>query len=363
MTGGTDFDKIFKDHIKVFSPKKGENRVRFLPATWPDPAHYGWDIFVHYGVGPDRQSYLDLKRMLDKPDPIDEERNELRRLGRTDEQSLKEIRDLNSTRRVACYIIDRDNEADGVQAWPMAQTLDQDISASSVDDDGAVLDIDHPEEGYDVSFRKEGEKLNTKYKGITISRRPSRLGKKEWLEYAIKHPLPDQLQFFSYEDIAKEFGGGGVHRERAEDELPARGEDRDVRGSRDREEGSSRDDDRGRDRGSRDDAPSRRDDRDSDRSRGAARDRERAEEEITWETVEAMTGAELDALVTSDDRLSKIDPAEATDDAQLRAWICEDLKLEKLSARESVTRRRAAAPADDAPEDKLAALREARSRR
>lgn len=76
-----------------------------------------------------------------------------------------------------------------------------------------------------------------------------------------------------------------------------------------------------------------------------------------------MTGAELDALVTSDDRLSKIDPAEATDDAQLRAWICEDLKLEKLSARESVTRRRAAAPADDAPEDKLAALREARSRR
>ena len=360
MTGGAEFDKIFKDHIKVFSPKKGENRVRFLPATWPKPVHYGWDIFVHYGVGPDRQSYLDLKRMRDEPDPIDDERNELRRAGHTDEAALQLIRDLNSRRRVACYIVDRDNEGEGVQMWAMAQTLDQDISASSVDSEtGEVLDIDDPEDGYDVSFRKEGEGLNTKYKGITIARRSSRLGVKGALEYAIKYPIPDQLQFFTYDEIAKEFGAGGSHRERRDDGRSSDREERSSGRTRDREESGSRDDDRGRDRASRDAAPQD-DDRGADRGRRGASDRERAEPEITYETVQAMTGAELDALVEAQG-LDKINPADAEDDAQLRDWICEDLKLEKPTARESV-QRRSAAPAEDTG-DKLAEMRASRGRR
>lgn len=359
MQGGTDFDRIFKDHIKVFAPKKGENRVRFLPATWPSPEHYGYDIFVHYGVGPDRQSYLDLQRMLDKPDPIDEERNALRREGRTDDQSLQEIRDLNSTRRVACFIVDRDNEAEGVQMWAMAQTLDQDISASSVDSEtGEVLDIDDPDKGYDVSFRKDGEKLNTKYKGITIARRSSKLGDKRWLEYAIDNPIPDQLKFYTYDEIAKEFGGGGVHRERSGDTENQR-EERGGSRSRDREESGSRDDDRSRDRAGRDDAS---EDRASDRGRRGAGDRERAEPEVTFESVHEMTSEELDALVAEDERLANINPADAKDGAELMGWICEDLKLEKATERERVTTRRQAAPERENLSDKLAEMRERRGR-
>lgn len=71
-----------------------------------------------------------------------------------------------------------------------------------------------------------------------------------------------------------------------------------------------------------------------------------------------MTAEELDALCESDDRLSKINPQDAKDDAELIAWICEDLKLTEEPA--PTTRRRvAAAPAAD---DKLAEMRGRRSR-
>ena len=353
--GASDFDKILKPHIKVWTPAKGENRVRILPATWPNPIHYGYDIYVHYGVGPDRQAYLDLQRMLDKPDPIDEERNILRRSGRASEQ---EIRDLNSSRRVLCYIIDRNHEEEGVQAWTMAQTVDQSISAVSVDQDTKeVLNIDDPDEGYDVSFRKDGEKLQTKYTGISISRRPSRLGKSEWLDFAIDNPLPDQLQFYSYEEIAKEFGGGGVHRERDEGRQE-RGESDD----RGRDDGRREDSDRGRDRGVRDAAPE--ESRDDSR-RGARNDRSREEQALDYDTVMQMTFDEMQALCESNSKLSTIVPDESKDDDELREWICEDLKLEKPTAREQVqtTRRSAAAPAAEPPEDKLAEMRAARGRR
>jgi hypothetical protein len=348
--GATDFDKILKSHIKIWTPNKGDNRVRILPATWPKPQHYGWDIYVHYGVGPDNQAYLDLTRMLDKPDPISEMRDRLRREGRASE---KEIKELNSTRRVLVYIVDRNNESEGVQAWAMAQTLDKDINAVSLDPDtGEALPIDDPDEGYDVIFRKDGEGIGTKYSGVTISRRPSPLGGRgAYLEYAIKYPLPDQLQFFSYEDIAKEFGGGGVHRERNDDDRTQGRQERDGPRGDDRSPSRSEDADRGRDYGRGDAAPeSRRD------TGGRGRDRE--EPQIDYTTVQGMTFDELSDLCKSNPKLSTIDPRESKDDDELRAWVCEDLKLEPPTRRETVQRRSASV---EPPEDKLAQMRRERS--
>ena len=109
--GGNDFDKILNDKIKMW--KVGTNNtIRFLPPTWKKPEHFGYDIYVHYQVGPDRGTYLCLHKMKGEPCPICEERVEAQRHG--DEKYAKE---LEAKKRVLVYLVDRDHEKDGVQAW------------------------------------------------------------------------------------------------------------------------------------------------------------------------------------------------------------------------------------------------------
>lgn len=74
-----------------------------------------------------------------------------------------------------------------------------------------------------------------------------------------------------------------------------------------------------------------------------------------------MTFDELSALCASDARLSTIIPKESKDDAELRAWVCDDLKLDPPTQRERVTSRQSAQPPDT--EDKLAQMRRERGGR
>lgn len=319
-SGGGDFDKFLKPHIKIYKPHDGDNRIRIVPPGWKKADHYGVDIHVHYGVGADRQTYLCLHKMLGKPDPINEERELFAREADTDnEADKKHLRDLTATKRTLLYLIDRDNQKEGVQAWAMPKGLDMDIVKISMDkDSGEVLPIDHPEDGYDVTFEKNGKGVNTKYEAAAIARRSSPLGKAEWLEYAMENPLPDMLVYYDYDYIAKAFGGKGSH---------SSSRDRDDDRGRDREDkGRDRDDDRRRDR---DDKP---DDRRSSRGRDDERDSGRKDAELTWETIHEMTKRELEALV-EDERLTKVDPKEAKDTEDLADWICDEMKVTKKSAR------------------------------
>lgn len=311
--GNQDFDKMLKPGVKVFTPRDGDNTVRILPPTWEGATHYGLDCYVHYGVGPDRASYLCPNKHGKGGCPICEERDQVRRDRDADEKYVKE---LEYRRRVLVYVVDRDDERTGEQAWMMPQSLDKDISKISVDKrTREVLPIDHPEDGYDVIFEKSGKGVGTKYDGVQIARNPSPLGRDAWLDAAMDHPLPDQLQVYDVETIAKAFGGGGAQRDRRDErDEPRRGrDDRDDRG-RDRDSGDDRgrgrirDDDRGRN--SRDD------------DRGRERD-----DEPTWSSVHGMTRTELEDLI----ELKKlpIRPRDAKDDEDLADWICEELKLKE----------------------------------
>ena len=325
--GANDFDKILVDSIKMWKPNDGDNRIRILPPTWKGAKHFGLDIYVHYGVGPDRQSYLCLAKMKGEADPIAEEREIARR-----DEDEKYAKELEAKRRVLVYLIDRDHEKEGVQAWAMPWTVDRDIVKVSVDkSNGEVLPIDHPDEGYDVEFEKKGAKDRTEYLGVAIARRSSPLGKDDWLDFAIDHPLPDQLNYFDYDHIAKVFNGGGAAKE-SNRGRSSRDDDRDERPSRvDRSEpraGSGRD---------RDEAP---------RGRQAVR----ASEEPTWDSIHEMTGEELEDLI--DQEKLDIDPKEAKDDEDLADWICEEMKISK------VAKARRAVPDDD--DDRISRLREMR---
>lgn len=340
--GASDFDRIIKGGVKVWKPQDGDNCIRILPPTWKGAKHYGLDIYVHYGVGADRGQYLDLTKMLDKPDPITEEWAEARREG--DEKYAKQI---ESKRRVLVYLIDRNAEKEGVQIWAMPWTLDRDIVKVSVDKaSGEVLPIDHPDEGFDVTFEKKGSKDRTEYIGCSIARRSSPLGKDSWLDYAIDHPLPDQLQYFDYDHIAKAFGAAGAHRS-------ARGADDDRdddrgRGPRGELGRRDRDDDDDRGRGGRDRGSSR--DRDDDR-----RSSKQSEPELDWGTIHDMTKRELYDLVEQKDLPD--DLLDIDDLEELADSICEELDIKKPRRERAESRGRDSEPEEGSARDRLRRMR------
>lgn len=303
--GGNEFDSIFKQNTKVFKVND-DNVLRLIPPTWPEPKHFGFDIFVHYGVGPDGQTYLCPKEMLGEPCPVCEERARAVKDG--DDDYAKE---LKPSKRVVYYVIDRDAEKEGVQIWAAPWTVDRDINTLIVDKrSGEVLAIDDPENGYDIEFSRTGKQLTTKYIGMQIARRESELGDSKWLDYAVDTPIPEQLAYFDYDHIAKVFGG---QTSKKDEDL----DDKQERGLRGTEERSSRG-------GSKTDAS------------------------LTYEGIHGMSYEEL-CIIIEDEGL-KIEPKDSTNDEELASWICEDLKLTKKANRQE----------EENPRDKLRKMREGR---
>lgn len=204
---GGDFDSIWKQQVQSFTPVEGDNIIRILPPTWPDAKSYGYDVYVHYGIGPDEAAYLCLDKMLGKACPICEARARATR--DRDEDYAKE---LKPNQRVAMYIIDRDREKEGPLLWTPSWTMDRDIIQACTDRrTGEMYYIDDPENGYDLSFIRQGKGLKSRYSGYQIDRTASDLGRKrdEWMKFIIDNPIPDLLNFYDYDHIAKVFSGAG----------------------------------------------------------------------------------------------------------------------------------------------------------
>lgn len=196
--------------IPMYQPKDGRNRIRFLPPTWDSARWFGVDVFVHYSVGPNKASMPCPRRHLNDRCVICEAKQQAIDAG----ESRDYISTFGPSNRVAYWIIDRDDEEKGVQLWmASAWAIDQDLGQLCIDDDTReVLPVDHPYEGYDFIFNKEGEGKNTKYPGKTFSRKSSLLLRNEddlqdALDFAEENPLPNLFSFPSSDDVAKEFEG------------------------------------------------------------------------------------------------------------------------------------------------------------
>jgi len=208
--GSNDFDRPIRKDITLWKPKKGDNVIRILPPTWQNADYYGFDIYIHYGVGPDRRgSYLCLKHHQGAEDPIDSAYNAARREG-----NMELAKEFRATHRMAYWLIDRASPEDGPQIWlAPIQAFDSELAAAGLDPQTKeVLYIDHPEQGFDISFRKDGEGLMTKYVGPQIHRRPSPLNvdpavTQRWLDFIVANPIPSVLQFYPAERIQAAMNG------------------------------------------------------------------------------------------------------------------------------------------------------------
>lgn len=224
---GGEFDSVVKDRYANFSPKGGTKyKIRVLPPTWPNPRHYGYDAWVHYNVGAENQSYLCLEKHGKGTCPVCREIRKDPELGKG-EGSMK------AKRRVTMWIIDRDHEDDGPKVWLCPWTLDRDISGRSQNEDTQqALSIANPNEGYDVKFKREGEKLQTKYEQVEIVRSSTPLSDDDetiakWRKFVKAHPLPDVLDFRDPAYIDKILTGEDEEEPDADDEAETAEEDDD----------------------------------------------------------------------------------------------------------------------------------------
>lgn len=201
---GGMFDSYIKSDIKMLKVGEGDHEYRVLPPTWPDAKHYGYEIYMHFGIGPDNQAYLCLEQQKKGTCPICKERR------RCDADEAKK---LAPTKRVLMWVIDRDAEQEGPQLWACPWTLDRDISmVSIIKKTGEVLVIDHPDEGYDLAFTRQGTTERTKYQSPQIARHSTPLSDRDddadaWLDYIEQHLIPDCLVFYEPDQIEQVFNG------------------------------------------------------------------------------------------------------------------------------------------------------------
>jgi len=237
--------------------------------------------------------------------PVCEERS--RALGENDKEYADK---LSAKKRVCIYLLDRDDEDVGLQLWSMPWTLDADVTTLAIDKrSGEVLDIDDPEDGYDIEFTKTGKGMNTKYVGVAIARKSSELDNDEVLADAVEVPLTETLIYLEYEDIDKLFGGGaGMHDEEEEEEE----EEEERRSKKKSKKG----------KGS---------------SKKKKRKKRKEPDTPTWEQVQEMDLDELEEVIEDQelDVDSDIDDDDEDELEELRDEVCGELDLSKPKKRKA----------------------------
>lgn len=206
--GGGDWDTWLKRGVPQFKPKAGKHKIRILPQTWDGASYYGYDVWVNYQIGPDKGAYLSLHKMKGTKDPIYEEYAKAKAEGRDED-----AKNLAARKRILVWVIDRKAEDQGPQLWSMPVTVDKPLAMLASDTETlGIIDIAHPDEGYDVTFTRVGDGQFTKYEAISIARNPSPISDDEdtanaWLDYIMENPVPDQLNFYDYDHIKRAFSG------------------------------------------------------------------------------------------------------------------------------------------------------------
>jgi len=204
------YDNLFKG-VKTYKAAEGRNIVRILPPTWPKASHYGFPIWVHYGVGPKEGAYLCLRENKTSPYKRCPLCEELYSLGAR--ATPEDRKALLPTQSIIYYILDRNQPQQGVLLWRVSGAADSEIAAQSVNRrKGSVLNIVDPEEGYDLEFMRSGQKLNTRYRGYQVVREDSPMTDddrhfEEVLDIIFDKPLPETLNFYKPEHIEAVYSG------------------------------------------------------------------------------------------------------------------------------------------------------------
>lgn len=208
-------DSYIASEVQFFTAEQGANSIRMLPLP-PELAkehrHWGVRVFEHRDIGVDKGAYLCLNKMKGEPCPVCEERDRASGAGE---------KELAWTLRPGCktliWVINRKDEGKGPLLWNISaggkKSLDTNLLNLCQDPgSGEVLFVDHPDEGHDLSFSRDGTGLKTSYTGYRFSHRPSPVSDiperyEKWLRFVGEHPLDGILVWHDYDYIAHALAG------------------------------------------------------------------------------------------------------------------------------------------------------------
>jgi len=203
--GRGNYDSPFKSQFPVYKPAVGNNHVRILPPTWANPEHYSYSVFMHSYIGPDEGTYVCMRKMFGKACAACEEHQAARQSG--DDDAAKRYAPKE---RFVCWILDRKGEEKLTpQLWPMSGQQDTEIATLTVDPvTGELLFVDHPDEGYDLTFTRTGQRVNTRYSAFRFDRRtspilPNPKNVAEVLAFITENPISSVLNLYEPEHLRK----------------------------------------------------------------------------------------------------------------------------------------------------------------
>ncbi len=320
-------DWFVPEEIKMFVPKEGGkgNIIRILPPTWENAEHYGYDVYIHFGIGAENSAFLCPKKMKNKPCPICEE------LNRAQKEKMPEeyIASLEVTKRVLMYVIDRKNEEDGPLLWSAAWTIDKDIAKRSRDKrTGEYRELDRVDSGHDVIIDREGTGLKTKY-SIEIDREPTPLSDddrlvEEWLDYITENPIPDILVYRDYDYIKEVFEVGGMY-DSSKNKAKPQEEKKTFKFGKKRDVSEEEEEEIGIEAG----------DIVFSNEEEEEVDKRTVEEKMTWEEVHSLPRKKL--LKMASEAGIDDDDVEEMEDDELADAICEAMEIEKKVTKKAIS--------------------------
>jgi hypothetical protein len=281
---GGGFDTYFNGGFQMFRAKQGENAIRIMPPTWKGHQHFGLEIWVHGFIGLDRSSYLCPKKMLGKKCAICEAAAEALSAGEKEDSD-----ELKAKMKVLYWILDREGDSGDPQPWAVSGQFDQEVSGRCNKRSGKVLEVDNPWEGHDVTFRRTGQQLATRYINVDVDPDRTAIADREketqrLLDFVQDNPLDKILKYYDYDHLHGAIAG------KSKDEDEDLDDDGDKKGRKRRADADEDDGDRSsKRRGSRDeedegaesDRPKRSRSRDDDDEK---EDRRRSKDEDEEET-------------------------------------------------------------------------------
>ncbi len=284
------FDSILKPNTKTLKMKVGINTLRLVRGA--DEDYWGYELWCHNRVGTKSSTYLCLKLnkgTKSKTCPICQAADEAAANGDTEEAKA-----LVAKQRTIAYVIDRDNEKDGLQVWDMSGGQRHDIDSVCSTVKHGVLDVSHAESGFDLTIRREGTGLNTRYVGLAVDRESTPLSESArqqdaWLAEVAKTPLGSLLRYYDADYLSGIISGKIEQKDEDDEDTDtdrkpaARGRGRDAEDTEDADDA----DERPRSRNRRDD-----DDDDNERPAARAKPNGRArtrdeDEDAPWEDEKA----------------------------------------------------------------------------
>lgn len=163
-------EKLPSGGSTYWKPVEGKNTIRLVPAPSGKRAFMTWHKH-HFSVGNDRKSVICAKYQYKQPCPVCEMGMKMRSSG--SKVDIQRARAYEPSSSVYMNIVDMKNPEKGVQLWTASPGVFKNIMDAI--DTAGVKNVADPVNGYNITFKRTGSKMDTRYTGFSVARESSEL--------------------------------------------------------------------------------------------------------------------------------------------------------------------------------------------